>query len=73
MTQQVMNQAEGAVLRIQLDSMIGALAQFDALAGDAGDEDVLQLIARLYEARDAAAAIEQRTPLKTQGVTLTRN
>lgn len=72
MTQQVMNQAEGAVLHLQLDSMVKALTTFDTMAGEAGDADVLKLIAKLYEAREAALRIACRRPLTPKVVSLAK-
>lgn len=73
MTQQVMNKAEGAVIHLQLDAMIKALAAFDNAAGEAGDSDVLALMARLHEAREAAQRVACRRPLDSQGVILTKS
>jgi hypothetical protein len=77
----VMNSTEGAALRVQLDGMIAVLERFDQMAGLAGDEPVLRLIACLYGAREAASEIEMRpqpprieaVPLPAQGVRLSKN
>jgi hypothetical protein len=72
-TQQVMDNTWGNALALQLDGMIKALAPFDHAAGEAGDEQVLKLIARLYDAHAAASEIATRQPLASKGVILTRN
>jgi hypothetical protein len=51
---------EGAAMRVQLDSMLAALEQFDQEAAEVGDGPVMTMIARLHEARAAAVVIETR-------------
>lgn len=51
---------EGAAMRVQLDSVLAALNDFSQDATECGDHDVLDLIARLRQARRAAHAIETR-------------
>lgn len=71
--QHVMNQSEGAAVRVQLDAMINALQPLDQAAVEGGDTTVSRLIARLYDARLEASAIEKRAPLpKLKGVVLAR-
>ncbi len=64
----VMNSTEGAALRVQLDGMIAALERFDQMAGLAGDQPVLRMIANLYAAREAASEIEMRPQPKHRDV-----
>lgn len=70
-----MNSVEGIALRDVIDSMITTFAPFDEAAGEAGDQDVLCLMARLHEARSAAHTIatraQERTPYK--GVRLVKS
>lgn len=56
----VMDSSMGAAMRVQLDAMVNALQPIDQEATDAGDAAVSRLIARLYEAREAASEIEMR-------------
>jgi hypothetical protein len=55
-----MNRSEGAAVRVQLDGMIRALDGFAVQAGEHGDNAVLELLARLHDARDVARRIETR-------------
>jgi hypothetical protein len=71
-----MTSAEGTALRVQLDALLGSLERYDRAAMVAGDVPVQQLLARLWEARQAASEIETRPELPpmapTQVTTLYR-
>lgn len=72
MTKHIMNSAQGAAVRIQLEAMISALQPFDRPAVEADDGPVVRLLCRLYDAAREARTIEDRTapvPLY-KGVTL---
>lgn len=58
-----MTRAEGTALRVQLDALLGSLERHDKPAMLAGDIPVQQLLARLWEARQAASEIETRPAL----------
>mgnify|MGYP001569842894 CR=1 FL=1 len=69
----IMDAPEGAAAEIQLNAMIASLDGFDQDATDAGDTAVTRLIARLYEAREAASEIAMRPQFPTtnnKGVSL---
>jgi hypothetical protein len=57
-----MGRSEGAAWRVQLDSMIAVLLPLAPEAGEQGDQPVIDLLAALQTARDAAVRIEQRDP-----------
>ena len=72
-----MDANQGAALRFQLDGLLGSLTQVDQMAGVRDDRAVLQLVARLHEAREAAVEIETREQEKEhkparRGVVLVR-
>lgn len=67
-----MNQAEGYVIHHQLDAMVKALATFDEMANEADDHDVRALMARLYEAREAALKVACRRPVGHKAVSLAK-
>lgn len=70
----VMDAAEGAALRYQLDGMVNYLHRVAQEADDAKDEAVRRLVASLHGAREAADEIERRTPVDTprRGVRLAK-
>ena len=67
----VMDQAEGAAWRVQMDAVWAVLAPLEVVAREQKDHDVLNLLKGAKMARSAAHAIEDRSPL-TQGVKLSR-
>lgn len=69
-----MDQAQGAAIHHQLDALVKSLEPLDQAASEADDHDVRALLARLYEARQAALKIACRRSLLVapQGVRLTK-
>lgn len=67
----VMDQAEGAAWRVQMDAAWAVLAHLEVEAREKKDHDVLNLLKGIRMARSAAHVIEDRAPA-TQGVKLTR-
>lgn len=61
MNRHIMNSAQGAAVRIQLDAMIAALQGFDGPAVAADDRPVSRLLCRLYDAAQEAKTIENRS------------
>lgn len=70
----VMSSEYAAAVRLQLEPLARVLEPFDEAAGRAQDADVLALIARIHEATQAAAKIENnRRPAPTyRGVNLVK-
>lgn len=73
MTQQIMTTYEGGAVAYQLAAMIKALEPYEVAAKEAGDTDALALLGHLRSAYTTARQIEQRAPLESEGVKLTRN
>jgi hypothetical protein len=68
----VMEQAEGAAWRVQMDAAWAVLAHLELPAREQNDHDVLNLIKGVQRARSAAHAIEdRRTPGVKPGRTAT--
>lgn len=70
----VMDSAEGAAVRFQLDALIKSLEKLGTIADDQGDRQVADLLAALVMAQESAAAIEARglRPPAYRGVSLVR-
>jgi hypothetical protein len=70
----IMAPHEGAAVRYQLDGMIKALQAFDRPAAEAGDTTVTELLAGLWQARNAAQQVEDRLDVraKRKGVQLAK-
>lgn len=60
-----MSPEHAGAVRVQLDALLASLEQYDEISGITGDIPVMQLLARLHEARGAALQVEQR-PLLPQ-------
>lgn len=67
----VMDQAEGAAWRVQMDSAWAVLAHLEVRAREEKDHDLLNLLKGIKMARSAAHAIEDRSPGVKLGRTTT--